>query len=74
MSKQCNILTVMLGFLLLAFYAACQDTQQNAPATNTEVTAAPSEQGEEIPPPAIDDAILARLKTEHWSGDLNGLV
>lgn len=63
------ILTFFLGFLVFVFYTACQGVQkQNTPAPNNEITAAPSEQGEVLPPPAIDDAILVRLKTERWGG------
>ena len=52
-----------------------EDANNNTNAsTEQSVTAQPERMADEEPAPEIDPTVLDRLRTEKWSGDLDGLI
>src|SRR5215213_8357991 len=72
-----RFLPSILLIALLVFASACADsgsgTSANAENASAE-TDRPQVETTEAAPPEIDAAVLQRLKTEKWTGDLDGLV
>lgn len=70
--------SILLFAFLLAFSLSCGTPPPKEPAANanteTAQTAETAPVAEEAPPPEIDPTILDRLRTEKWSGDIDGMV
>jgi membrane-bound lytic murein transglycosylase MltF len=65
---------VFLLAVLLAASFACSSSNQTTNANATTASPEPETVAAEEPPPTeIDPTILERLKSEKWSGDLDGL-
>jgi len=64
----------LLGVVLLGFTVACSSPTRT---TDTNTTALPEQQdvaaAADAPPTEIDPSVLERLKSEKWSGDIDGL-
>lgn len=69
-------LTVTSLFFALVFGQSCGSSTQpeNRAATSEPEAFAPETATEEQPPAEIDPNILDRLRTEKWTGDIDGMV
>ena len=76
-----SILVLILLFIAVVFSISCGSTAPKEPVANTAPEAAPTAEAspEEVavaeePPVEVDETILDRLRTEKWTGDLDGLT
>src|SRR5215204_2505672 len=69
--------SVLLFFLSLSVASCSSPASPNGaanaeqPVQSADVTETPAA---ETPPPDVDEAFLNRLRTEKWSGDIDGMV
>jgi len=60
--------------LLVTFTGSCEPSQDPGIAATSEQKVSAAQPEIEIPPLDLDESFLGRLKTEKWSGDIDGMV